>query len=258
MLTSDAIGPASRVRHGFFTREGGVSGGLYTSLNCGAGSKDDPDKVAENRARALGRLDAGDPALLTVYQVHSPTVVVVDRPFAPFAPGARPKADAMVSRTPGLALGVLTADCAPVLLAEPAAGVIGAAHAGWRGALDGVIEATVAAMAALGAAPGRIVACVGPTIGRRSYEVGPEFPARFLDRDNGDRRFFADAARVGHFMFDLPGYVGARLGTAGVGTIDDLGRDTRAEAELFFSYRRATLLGESDYGRQLSAIALAG
>ncbi len=254
-LTSDAIGRASRVRHGFFTPEGGVSGGLYASLNCGAGSKDDPDKVAENRARALGRLDAGDLALLTVYQVHSPTAVVVDRPFAP---GARPKADAMVSRTPGLALAVLTADCAPVLFAEPAAGVIGAAHAGWRGALDGVVEATVAAMAELGAEPSRIAACVGPAIGPTSYEVGPEFPAPFLARDDGDRRFFATAARAGHFMFDLPGYVRARLGAAGVGRIDDLGRDTRTEATQFFSYRRATLQGEPDYGRQLSAIALTG
>ena len=255
MLTSSAIGPATRIAHGFFTREGGVSGGIYGSLNCGPGSKDDPKNVAANRACAVDRLAAGQLALLTVYQIHSATVVPVDRPFAP---AARPKADAMVSRTPGLALAVLTADCAPILFAEPAAGVIGAAHAGWRGALDGVLEATVAAMAELGAAPSRIAACIGPTIGRHSYEVGPDFPARFLARDDGDRRYFTDSARAGHFMFDLPGYVRARLAAAGVGTIDDLDRDTRAEPALFYSYRRATLQGEPDYGRQLSAIALTG
>ena len=253
MLTSDAIGRAKPVRHGFFTRLGGVSDGFYASLNCGGGSKDDPDKVAENRARALRALDARDAAFATVYQVHSAEVVLVDRPFVP---AERPKADAMVSATPGLALAILTADCAPVLFCDRQSGVIGAAHAGWRGALTGVVEATVGAMAGLGAEPGRIAACVGPTIGQRSYQVGPEFPEPFLAQDDGNRRFFAASARAGHFMFDLPGYVSARLVAAGVGTIDDLARDTGAEPALFFSYRRTSLAGEADYGRQLSAIAL--
>ena len=253
MLTSDAIGRARRVRHGFFTRLGGVSDGVYASLNCGTGSKDDPDKVAENRARAVRALGAGGAELATVYQVHSAEVARVDRPLAL---AERPKADAMVSAIPGLALAILTADCAPVLFAESQAGVIGAAHAGWRGALAGVVEATVAAMAGLGAEPGRIAACVGPTIGQRSYEVGPAFPEPFLAQADTNRRFFTAAARIEHFMFDLPGYLRARLAAAGVGTIDDLARDTRAESALFFSYRRTSLAGEADYGRQLSAIAL--
>jgi YfiH family protein len=230
-----------------------VSGGLYSSLNVGFGSSDDPAAVAENRARCAAALGVAAPALVTVYQVHSPDVVTVDEPFPH---SAAPRADALVTRHPGVMLGILTADCAPVLLADPEAGVIGAAHAGWKGARTGVLEAALDAMEALGARRRRITAAVGPHIGAASYEVGPEFPAPFLADGEDQARFFQAAARPGHFLFDLGGYIHARLSRAGVGTIEACGRDTLAESDRFFSYRRATLTGAPDYGRELSAIAL--
>lgn len=255
MITLGALSELSAIRHAFFTRDGGVSGGIYASNNCGLGSSDDPAAVAENRARCAARLGLAADRLATVYQVHSPDVAVVE---APFPRERAPKADAMVTRTPGLALGILTADCAPVMLADAEAGVIGAAHAGWKGAFGGVLENTVAAMAALGARPGRIVAAIGPCIAQASYEVGPEFPGRLTGRDPRDADLFAPSRREGHFMFDLPGYVARRLASAGVGSVARAPHDTCAEEDSFFSYRRATLRGEPDYGRGLSAIALAG
>jgi YfiH family protein len=250
-LLTDADG----MTHGFFTREGGVSGGIYASLNCGFGSSDDRAAVTQNRTRVAARLGVDDPALRTVHQVHGRTVVQVDG--AGWTPTAAPKADAMVTSRPGVALGILTADCAPVLFADPAAGVIGAAHAGWRGALDGVLEATVLAMVGLGANRSRIRAGVGPCIAQASYEVGTDFPAAFLAQDAGNARFFA-AGRDGRHQFDLAGYVAARLRAAGVGMVEVMRVDTYAEPDLCFSFRRATHRGEPDYGRQVSAIALTG
>ncbi len=254
MLILGALERIAGIRHGFFTRAGGVSDGIYGSLNCGFGSDDSADNVAVNRERAMARLDLDRHALVTVYQVHGTAVHVVDGT----ARAAPPCADAMVTGTPGAALGILTADCAPVLLAEPGAGVIGAAHAGWRGALDGVLEATIAAMEALGARRASIHAAIGPCIARDSYQVGPEFPERFTALDAANDRFFGPSDRPGHFVFDLEGYVAARLGAAGIAGIDAAGRDTCAEDEHFFSYRRSTLRGEPDYGRGLSAITLIG
>ena len=254
MITLGALDD-NGIRHGFFTREGGVSEGIFASLNCGLGSGDDADSVAENRRRALAALQLAGDRLATCYQVHSAGVVVVD---AAWPPAERPRADALVTRRRGVALGILTADCAPVLFADAEAGVIGAAHAGWRGALSGVLEATVAAMAGLGAAPARIHAGIGPCIAQPSYEVGPEFPAPFLAADPANAGFFRAAPRAGHFLFDLAGYAARRLSLLGLGRVERTGGDTAAEAERFFSYRRTCLRGEKDYGRELSAICLAG
>jgi len=242
------------IRHGFFTREGGVSDGLFASLNCGLGSGDDAVKVAENRGRAMAALGLKADRLATCYQVHSPSVVVVN---AAWPSAERPRADAMVTQRKGVALGILTADCAPVLFADAGAEVIGAAHAGWRGALSGVLEATVEAMIGLGAAPERIGAGIGPCIAQPSYEVGPEFPAPFLAADPASADFFRPAPRSGHFLFDLGGYVERRLAELGLGRIERSGGDTAAEADRFFSYRRSCLRREKDYGRELSAICLA-
>ncbi|HEY0420389.1 MAG TPA: peptidoglycan editing factor PgeF, partial [Acetobacteraceae bacterium] len=243
----------SGIRHAFFTRQHGASEGLYASLNCGLGSGDDPARVADNRARAAARFDLPAERLVTVHQVHSPTCVTVE---APWPTGRSPKADAMATRVPGIVLGILTADCAPVLFADTKAPVIGAAHAGWKGAAGGVLEATIGAMVALGAEAGRIVAAIGPCIAQRSYEVGPEFPARFTAEDPINADLFAPARRAGHFMFDLQGYIARRLAACGVELLQRSPNDTLAEADRFFSYRRATLRGEPDYGRQLSAIVL--
>ncbi|TRW15307.1 peptidoglycan editing factor PgeF [Glacieibacterium frigidum] len=238
-------------RHGFLGRQGGVSGGIYASLNCGLGSGDDQAAVRENRARAVAAVAPGA-ALVTLHQVHSPTVVTVTEPFAD---DARPRADGMATATPGLALAILAADCAPVLFADVKAGVIGAAHAGWRPALSGVLSATVEAMVALGARRERIAAAIGPTIGRRSYEVDDGFRDRFLADDDAHDDFFA-AGRAGHWQFDLEGFIVRRLAGAGLTTIAALGLDTYADAERWFSYRRTTHAGEADYGRQISMIAL--
>jgi polyphenol oxidase len=253
LITSDVLTDASRVRHGFFTRQGGVSGAPYTSLNCGLGSSDAPENVQENRARAMERLGLATDALRTVFQVHSSRVVALDG-TGPEQP--RPQVDALVTRTPGIALGILTADCAPVLLADDEAGVIGAAHAGWRGARGGVVEATVAAMVALGARRSRIVAAVGPCIQRQSYEVGPEFRDAFVEHEPATKDLFEPSGRPGHHLFDLPAYVAGRVAAAAVAAVDVLPFDTCADPDRFFSYRRTTLTGGGDYGRLLSSVAL--
>lgn len=253
MLTLGPFNEIDGVRHGFFTREGGVSEGLYASLNCGLGSGDDADNVTTNRRRAMERLDVAAGALVTCYQIHSPTVVEVD---APWTRDNTPRADAMVTTRPGVALGILTADCAPVLFADREARVVGAAHAGWRGAVGGVLDATVEAMSRHGARPATMIAAIGPCIAQRSYEVGPEFPAPFIAADPADAMFFIPSSRPGHFMFDLRGYVARRLAKIGIREVHQMPNDTCREEERFFSYRRACLRGEKDYGRGLSAITL--
>ncbi len=253
MITLDTLTDVPGVRHGFFTREGGVSAGLFQSLNCGFGSGDAPEKVAENRARAMAALDVVPESLVSVYQIHSATVVTAEQPWRR---EDNPRADALVTRRRGLALGILAADCVPVLFAEAEGGVIGAAHAGWKGALAGVLEATLAAMARLGAEPHRVKAAIGPCIAQPSYEVGPEFPATFLAENARNSDFFIPAQRAGHFMFDLGGYVARRLERAGVAAIERAAGDTAAEEGRFFSYRRSCLKGEPGYGRGLSAIVL--
>lgn len=254
MLHSPALQSLAGVRHAFFTRAGGVSDGVYASLNSGVGSDDDPANVAENRARMARSLGVAPERLLTAYQIHSPEVVIADEPWNV---AARPKADAIVTRTAGLAIGVSTADCGPLLFADETARVIGAAHAGWRGALTGVIEGTIAAMETLGAARGRIVAAVGPLIRRDNYEVGRGFVDDFVHADADYARFFAPGAREDHALFDLPGFIAARLAASGIGRIDDLGLCTYADADRFYSYRRSVHRGEPDYGRHVNAILLA-
>ena len=245
---------AGPVRHGFFTREGGVSSGIFASLNCSLRSGDDLAAVGENRRRAMAELGLGPDALASVYQVHSADIVMVEQPWQA---DARPKADAMVTTRKGVALGILTADCAPVLFADERAGIVAAAHAGWRGAVGGVLEATVAKMREEGASLTRLIAVIGPCIGFNSYEVGPEFPAPFLAQDPDNARFFRAAQRPRHHLFDLPGYTRARLTVAGVQHIDWVGGDTAREEERFFSWRRTCLKGEKQFGHQLSAICLA-
>lgn len=241
------------IRHRFFTRQGGVSGGLYASLNGGLGSHDNQALVAENRARMAAVLKVAPDCLMTAYQIHSSEVAVID---APWPADCRPRADAVVTARPGLAVGVTTADCGPILLADPRARVVGAAHAGWRGALGGIIEATLSAMERLGAERSRIHAALGPTISQGSYEVGDDLMARFRAEDPGTERFFSPAARMGHAQFDLPAYIAARLERAGVGAFEDLGRCTYADPERFYSFRRSTHRGAADYGRHISAIVL--
>ncbi len=254
-IQASSLADLGGVQHCFFTRRGGVSAGLYSSLNCGYGSGDSPDNVRENRRRVAETFDLPEADLLTVHQIHSTEVLTVggERWTSPGAP----KADALVTDRPGVVLGVLAADCAPVLLADPQARVIGAAHAGWKGALGGVVETAVAAMERLGARRERVVAAIGPCIGSASYEVGPEFPAPFLAQDAANGAFFRAAQRAGHFMFDLPGYLLRRIAETGV-SVTSTGHDTLAGTEDFFSYRRNTLDGVRDYGRGLSAIALGG
>jgi YfiH family protein len=243
------------VAHGFFSRTGGVSEGLFASLNTGFGSGDDPAHVAENRARATAALGLAPERLTTAYQVHSAQVETVT---APIAADAAPHADGFATATRGIALGILTADCAPVLFCDPGARVIGAAHAGWRGALSGVLEATMRAMEALGARRAATIAAIGPCIGKDSYEVGAEFPAPFIADDPAARACFAAATRSGHHMFDLEGYVAGRLRAMNLAAVNASGLDTCALETRFFSFRRATLRGEPGYGRGLSAIALEG
>ncbi len=254
MLQAKNLSALPGIRHAFFTREGGVSEGLYASLNAGVGPNDDPAKVAENRARMAKAVGVTPERFLTAYQIHSPQVVVAETPWSG---EARPRADAIVTRMPGLAIGASTADCGPVLLADPQAGVIGAAHAGWRGALGGVLEAAIAAMEKLGAGRSRIVAAIGPMISQRNYEVGDELVAQFAKADAGNARFFA-AGRPGHAQFDLPGFIASRLAAAGIGGVEDLAACTYADPQLFYSFRRATHRGEPDYGRHVNAIALSG
>ncbi len=252
MLTHPILDSLPHIAHAFFTREGGTSEGVYASLNCGPGSNDEPARVAENRRRAMARFGLAAGALTTARQVHGRTVVHVERPLLP---GPAPEADGLVTNVPGMAIGVLTADCAPVLLVEPEAGVVGAIHAGWRGAAQGVVEAVVGEMEGLGAVPSRVCAVIGPCIGARSYEVGLEFPAPFLAQDPAFARFFTEASG-GRFRFDLAAYVEARLEGLAIRSVERIQADTYLDQERFFSYRRALLKGEPDYGRALSVIAI--
>lgn len=252
-IASPDLGALPGVRHAFFTREGGVSSGIHASLNGGLGSQDDPANIAENRRRMASALDVEPSRLVSLWQVHSPDVAVADGPW----PGDRPKADAMVTRTKGVALGISTADCGPILFADAEAGVIGAAHSGWKGAFTGIVEATIAAMERLGARRSAVVAALGPTIGPDAYEVGPEFVARFTEADAAYSRFFRPSVRPGHAMFDLPAFIGSRFAEAGIRRFVDLGLCTYSDPERFFSYRMTTHRAEPDYGRLISAIVLA-
>ncbi|WP_283176983.1 peptidoglycan editing factor PgeF [Gemmobacter sp. 24YEA27] len=249
IITSGAIPQ----RHGFFTRKGGASSGIFAGLNCGFGSTDQAEIVAINRARVAEAMGVGADGLLSVHQVHSPDVVTVTAP--PGDQAERPKADAMVTRLPGVALSVLTADCQPVLFSDPESGVIGAAHAGWRGAMTGVLEATVDAMEAIGASRARIRAAIGPTISQAAYEVTEDFLQTFLAEDQDNSRFFANGQN-GRYQFDLPSYGLHRLRGAGIGHAEWIGHCTYADPDRFFSYRRTTHAGEADYGRLIASIRL--
>lgn len=248
ILTSDTLSP---FRHGFFTRRGGVSSGIFKGLNCGAGSSDQSDIVQVNRKLVAEAMSVKPGNLLSVHQVHSATAVTLGAPLG----ADRPEADALVSATPGLALGILTADCAPVLFADAEAGVVGAAHAGWKGALNGVLEATIDAMEALGADRSDISVTIGPCISQRNYEVGLEFFENFMAEDPDYARFFAQGRNPDHYQFDLPSFCLHRLRGAGVGEADWIGHCTYADPDRFYSYRRATHLREADYGRLISVIA---
>ena len=258
VLEADTFSGLNAVRHGFFTREGGVSVGEYDSLNVGLGSADKRDDVVENRRRVAAHLGAhidgqAYPDIVTNYQVHSADAVIVD---APFGLQRAPKADALVTNRPGLAIGALTADCTPVLFADDEAKVVAAAHAGWRGAVRGVLASTVAAMEQLGASRARICAVIGPTIHQNAYEVGPEFKAQFLDQVPGNAQFFVIPPGRERDHFDLPGYCRQSLQQLGLGRVDDLGHCTYADESLFFSFRRKTHRNECDYGRQIAAIVV--
>lgn len=247
ILTSDSLAP---LRHGFFTRKGGASSGVFAGLNCGTGSSDQSQAVALNRQRVAEALDVDASRLQGVHQIHSADVITVETPLA-----EKPKADALVTRMPGLALTVLTADCQPVLFADHQSGVIGAAHAGWRGALDGVLEATLDAMETMGADRARIVAVIGPAISQRAYEVGPEFLDDFLADDAQNARFFANG-QDDRMLFDLPGFGLHRLRQAGIGGASWIRHCTYSDPERFYSYRRSTHAREADYGRLIAAIRL--
>ena len=253
VVISPLLAALPGVRHAFFTRGGGVSTGVYDSLNVGIGSRDDPLAVTENRVRAAAHFGADPARLLTCYQIHSAIAVTASEPWT-----ARPEADAVATATPGLVCGALAADCAPVLIADPEARIVAAAHAGWRGALGGILEATVQAMVGLGAKPERMVAAVGPCIGPASYEVGLEFLETFVSADPGASEFFRPGASADKRMFDLPGFVLSRLTGAGVRQAEWVGRDPYAEPVEFFPNRRALHRQEPDYGRLLSAIMVDG
>lgn len=250
-VSSPALSAIKGIAHGFFTREGGVSQGIYQSLNIGIGSDDNPDHVLENRKRVAHTLHVAPDHLLSVYQVHSPDVVTVTKPFT----GDKPKADAMVTNCKGLALGILTADCGPVLFADEKAGVIGAAHAGWRGALNGVLENTIIAMEKLGAKRENILAVLGPCIGPAHYEITTEFRDEFLSRDATFARYFRNGKDQKHFFFDFWSFILDRLQSAGV-KAESTGLCTYTDEKRFFSYRRKTHRNEPDYGRQISVIVL--
>jgi YfiH family protein len=243
----------SKIRHGFFTRAGGVSEGLYAGLNCGPGSADAAENVIENRARVARELGGEQADVATLYQVHSGDALIIDQPVDP---AARPKADGIVTNTPGLVIGVLTADCTPVLFADPEAGVVGAAHAGWRGAVGGVLESTIAEMEKLGARRNRILTAIGPAINQVSYEVGPEFETALLESCANNVMFLSRKTPHERAYFDLPGYVEMRLRKSGVAEVERQSLCTYANESLFFSYRRSQHRAEPDYGRQISAIVV--
>ncbi len=253
MLTAELFLNNPALRHAFFTRRGGVSDGRYSSMNCGLGSNDAPDRVRENRTRAMAQIGLPAQALVTARQVHSARAVIVDNAWEDLE---RPEVDGLATRTPGVALGILTADCAPVLFADAVAGVIGAAHAGWRGARGGILEATVSMMEALGARRTAIVAALGPCIRREFYEVASDFREAFIRDEPESAALFSPGRTLGRFQFDLAGYVSRRLVNMSIDKLAVLPNDTYADSELFFSYRRAVLGGGGDYGRQLSTIAL--
>lgn len=253
-VTSGTLSALPGIRHAFFTREGGVSEGLYASLNAGLGSADQPERVRENRRRMAETLGVGPDALISCYQIHSDLVVVAERPHDG---GERPKADAVVTKVPGIACGVASADCGPVLFADAEAGVVGAAHAGWKGAIGGILEATITAMETLGADRSRIRTAIGPLIRQPSYEVSQAFVDQFRSADEAYGRFFAPG-KPGHAQFDLPGFIAHRLTAAGVAAVDDLGLDTYPDEQRFYSYRRTTHRHEADYGRHIAGIALQG
>ena len=253
MITLDCLQNLPGIRHGFMTRAGGVSEGIYDSLNCGLGSDDDLERVRENRRRVLRMVGIPATTLLTAHQIHSADVLVVEEEWHD---GPRPRVDALVTRRPSIAIAASSADCVPILFADAEARIVAAAHAGWRGAIGGVVQATVKQMCALGARPERIRAGVGPCIGPASYEVGPEFPAPFLAQNPSNARFFRPANRAGHHMFDLESYVASELAALKLAEIEIAHRDTCAEADTFFSYRRSVLRKEPDYGRHVSVIGL--
>ena len=253
VITAATLSALPGIRHGFFTRQGGVSGGIYSSLNCGLGSNDDRALVSRNRDRVAEHLGASSGRIVTVYQTHSAIALTIDRPFPA---GNVPKADALVTCKPGLAVAALAADCAPVLFADAKAKVVAAAHAGWRGALGGILESTIAAMVQLGAKRSEIHAAVGPCIHQEHYEVGPEFEAQFLLAPSGNAAFFRIPAAKTKAHFDLPGFVAHRLANAGIANVTPSPYCTYADPERFFSYRRTTHHGEPDYGRQISAIVV--
>ncbi len=252
-VQSPLLSECAGIRHAFFTREGGVSDGIYASLNGGVGSSDETSNVAENRARMARELDVTPDRFLSAYQIHSQQVVVAD---APWASDERPKADAIVTKTPGLAIGVSTADCGPLLFADAEARVIGAAHAGWRGAFTGVIENTITEMENLGARRDRIRVSLGPLIRQSNYEVSQDFVDQFLRENERHARFFSVGDRAGHAMFDLPGFIELRIEQSGIVGFQDLGLCTYADPDRFYSYRRATHRAEPDYGRHINAIVL--
>ncbi|MEI8145909.1 MAG: peptidoglycan editing factor PgeF [Alphaproteobacteria bacterium] len=251
-VTSALLDTLPGIRHAFFTRAGGVSEGIYGSLNAGLGSNDAPENVRENRRRMAAALGVGENALISCFQIHSKEVVVATTPHES---GDRPRADGVVTVVPGIACGAASADCGPVLFADLVARVVGSAHAGWKGALDGILEATIAKMEALGASRDNIHAAIGPLIRQPSYEVSTGFVDTFAARDPAYARFFKDG-KPGHAWFDLPGFIGHRLAAAGLSHIDDLGLDTYPDPERFFSFRRTTHRGEPDYGRHIAAITL--
>ncbi|MBR0714585.1 peptidoglycan editing factor PgeF [Bradyrhizobium liaoningense] len=253
-IGSSLLAAVPGLRHAFFTREGGVSSGIYAALNGGLGSNDDPANVAENRRRMAEHVGVAPERFVSLHQIHSPDALVAE---GAWPAGPRPKGDALVTNTPGIALGISTADCGPVLFVDPHARVIGGAHAGWKGALTGVLESTIDAMEKLGATRSGIIAAIGPLIRQESYEVGNEFVARFIEADAVNAVFFIPSVREGHAMFDLAGFIRQRLDRAGILMIDDLGLDTYAD-ERFFSYRRSVHRKEPDYGRHIHAIALEG
>jgi YfiH family protein len=252
MLGSPLLSAIPGLRHAFFTRDGGISDGIYASLNGGLGSNDDAANVGENRRRMAEQMGVTSEYFLSVHQIHSPDAVVAT---GPWQSASRPRADAIVTRLEGLAIGVTAADCGPILFVDPNARVIGAAHAGWKGALTGILESTIEAMARLGAERSGIVAAIGPLIRQHSYEVGGEFVERFVEADAENGLFFIPSTREGHSMFDLAGFIRMRLENAGVLMIDDIGVDTYSD-ERFYSYRRSVHRKEPDYGRHVHAIAL--
>ena len=253
MITIKPYSSAPNIKHGFFTRTGGVSNGLYGSLNCGFGFGDRSENVKTNRNRTLLKLGAPNKKLLTCNQVHSAIALTVTKPWSG---GSVPKADGMATNIPGVVLGILTADCAPVLFADSRAGIIGAAHAGWQGALNGILEATAGEMVGLGSSYGNISVAIGPCIGQRSYEIGPEFRDNFIMSSIKNNRFFEPSQKKGHYMFDLVSYVKHRLLKMGVSKVYRTEYDTYRDKDLFFSYRRSVKRGDPVYGRELSAITL--